>query len=312
MAFEASTQLQQGEQTILLRDTSSGTTAEIYVFGGFLNAFNIAVQGETVNVVQGFTSVQDARENILNGFKSAKLSPFVCRMRKGSYHFNHKDWKVNKHYMGEHAIHGLVYDADYAIINSGNDETKAFVTLEHQYKGEDEGFPFPYRLRIHWQLESGNKLTVTTHVQNQGTEAMPYTDGWHPYFTLGGKVDECILQFDSNRQYEYDADLLPTGNLFADTRFENGSLLKGIELDNSFELRKNGSGCSLRNDRLQLQINPDENYPILQVYIPPHRNSIAIENLSGAPDNFNNKIHLLLLEPGAEKKFSTSYAVVWS
>jgi aldose 1-epimerase len=60
---------------------------------------------------------------------------------------------------------------------------------------------------------------------------------------------------------------------------------------------------------LQLVIEPDNSYPVLQVYIPAHRKSIAIENLSGAPDNFNNGIHLVMLEPEQSKTFYTSYTV---
>jgi aldose 1-epimerase len=45
------------------------------------------------------------------------------------------------------------------------------------------------------------------------------------------------------------------------------------------------------------------------VYTPPDRKSIAIENLSGAPDNFNNGISLLMLPPGKPKGFSTSYTI---
>ena len=65
--------------------------------------------------------------------------------------------------------------------------------------------------------------------------------------------------------------------------------------------------CILQNDAFRLTITPDKNYPILQIYIPPQRQSIAIENLSGAPDNFNNGMGLLLLAPGDVKTFSTSY-----
>jgi galactose mutarotase-like enzyme len=53
------------------------------------------------------------------------------------------------------------------------------------------------------------------------------------------------------------------------------------------------------NANFRLTIEPDKEYPILQIYIPPHRNSIAIENLSGAPDNFNNKMGLVI--PGEER-----------
>ncbi len=308
MAFEVNIQGDTEEQVITLRDTTIGTEAEIYTFGALMNAFRTPVKGVMMNVVEGFSSVTDAKENVLSGFKSTKLSPFVCRMRKGKYYFNETYYQIGKYYLGEHAIHGLVFDQTYTITGTKNNEEAASVTLSANYGGDDPGYPFPYSLQVAWTLQSGNKLTVSTTIAHQNLIAIPYTDGWHPYFTLGGNADEWTLQFDANQQFEYDADLLPTGKKFRDTRFEEARSLKGIELDNSFELNTEGNAaCMLANQALRLTICPDNSYPILQVYIPANRKSIAIENLSGAPDNFNNGIHLLHLPPGEEKTFTTSY-----
>jgi aldose 1-epimerase len=68
--------------------------------------------------------------------------------------------------------------------------------------------------------------------------------------------------------------------------------------------------CVLQNQQLKLTVMPDNAYPILQLYIPDHRKSIAIENLSGAPDNFNNGIGLIQLAPNEARSFTTSYQVV--
>jgi len=45
------------------------------------------------------------------------------------------------------------------------------------------------------------------------------------------------------------------------------------------------------------------------VYTPPHRKSIAIENLSAAPDVFNNKMGLQVLEPDEQATFATIYQI---
>lgn len=307
MPFEASIQNQTGDTVITLWDTQSGAEAEIYAFGALLNAFRIPVKGQLANIIEGFSSVEDARINMVNGFKSAKLSPFVCRMRKGNYTFNRKQYHIKGYYLGDHAIHGLLFDHNYTVTGSDSEDDYVSVSLSFEYKATDPGYPFPYKLSVTWKLETGNRLTVTTTVTHQNNHPIPYTDGWHPYFTLGGSVDEWKLQFNSQLQLEYDAELLPTGKKFADTRFENGTLLKGIELDNSFDLAGDNPVCTLSNGSIKLTIEPDANYPILQVYIPPHRKSIAIENLSGAPDNFNNGMYLLLLPPKEEKTFSTTY-----
>ena len=306
MPFEVSINTHMEYSVITLKDEDTGCEAEIYAFGGLLNNFSIPLKNTRVNVVDGFSSVSDAKENITNGFKSAKLSPFVCRMYRGSFRLSEKKYHVNKHYLGEHAIHGLIYDAAYKIMHSENTHTHASVTLEFQYDGSDAGYPFPYHTTLNWKLETRNKLTVTTTVVHDNPQAIPFADGWHPYFTLGGRVDDWTLQFDSDKQLVYNNDLLPTGKMITDKRFINGSSLQNISLDNSFQLQATGK-CVLSNHLLTLTIEPDDSYPILQIYTPNHRKSIAIENLSGAPDNFNNGIDLILLAPGQPKTFTTSY-----
>ncbi|MBP7939993.1 MAG: hypothetical protein KAZ20_02525, partial [Sediminibacterium sp.] len=54
-------------------------------------------------------------------------------------------------------------------------------------------------------------------------------------------------------------------------------------------------------------VTPIHNYPYLQLYTPVDRQSIAIENLSGAPNCFNNKMGLQLVEPQEQIYFETSY-----
>lgn len=312
MRFEVSTSNESGFPVISLSDKRGGCQAEIYALGAMLNAYRIPVAGGKVqNVIDGFDDATDAMSQLTNGFKSAKLSPFVCRMYKGSYELRGKQYKTEKWYLGEHAIHGLLYDAVFTVTDSFASTEKAAVTLEYHYPGSDAGYPFAFTMMVNWQLTTGNRLTVTTSVFHHNPEAIPIADGWHPYFTLGTAVDDCTLQFDSETQLEYNADLLPTGNKIKDDRFINGCSLRGISLDNSFELPadREHPKCVLKNAQLQLTIEPSRSYPILQIYIPAHRRSIAIENLSGAPDNFNNGMGLLMLAPNEQKVFRTSYRI---
>jgi aldose 1-epimerase len=84
-------------------------------------------------------------------------------------------------------------------------------------------------------------------------------------------------------------------------------------LDNCFALKPEivSAACELYNRAtgIKLSFFPDAGYPYLQIYTPPGRDSIAIENLSGAPDCFNNKMGLLLLQPGHSQIFTVRYKV---
>lgn len=310
MLFQVTINTQQKHPVITLKNNNC--SVEIYAFGGFLNAFFVTTKNGVLNVVDGFSSVKDAIQNITPGFKGGFLSPFTCRMNNGQYEYNGVDYTIEKFYMQSHAIHGILYDAVYNIVAVEANDDKAFVTLEFNYNGQDKGYPFPFTVSHTWLLEVGNKLSVTTTCTHSNAQSIPYAQGWHPYFKLGGCIDDYTIQFDSNKMLEFDNTLLPTGKYITRDEFANGTLLKDIILDNCFELSKttNQPKCVLNHDEVTITILPDSNYPYFQIFTPPHRQSIALENLSGAPDCFNNGIGLRLIEPHASTIFTNSYIVI--
>jgi aldose 1-epimerase len=295
---------------ITLKNEDEKTSAEIYAFGALLNSF---VVNNSINIIDGFVSPQDAKDNIYNGFKSAKLSPFVCRIKNGKYFFDNKEYKIDKYYLGEEAIHGLLFDELFSVIDYNANDDGAFVTLEYYYAKQHEGFPFQYKCTIKYRLERNNQLVIETNVINNANKPMPLSDGWHPYFTLGAKVDELLFMMNSDKLVEFTSSLVPTGNVNEYKKFQQPETLGDTFLDNCFLLKENKSpACVLRNDKsgIELHILPDASYRYLQVYTPPHRNSIAIENLSSTPDAFNNKMGLIILDAGEAVQFKTTFQAV--
>lgn len=284
---------------------------EIYTFGSLLNRFAcFLANGTWQNTIHGYDRPETARQIITQGFNSAKLSPFPCRLKQGRYTFNHTEHQIKKHTSGTHALHGILYDADFTLSRIGTNAKAAWTELTHQYDGDIQGYPFPYRISNAYRLDK-NGLHISTIIENIGNTAMPIADGWHPYFTLGNRVDDWTLFINSHRRLIFDGELLPTGRETEDTRFLTPTLLKGIELDNSFILNPthNQPVCTLQYGTIALHISAEEHYPILQVYIPPKRDSIALENLSAAPDCFNNGIGLTVLPPNATHTFRTRYHI---
>ncbi|MBU3743048.1 MAG: aldose 1-epimerase [Sediminibacterium sp.] len=309
MKFSIQTRIEDQLPVITLQNDTEQVSAEIFTLGGLLNAFIVPVDGKPLNLIDGYANQADARAGFTRAFQSVRLSPFVCRMRKGLYSWMGTQYQVTKTYLGDHAIHGLMYDTPFTIAHSKADAEGASVTLAGEYRGEDRGYPFPYRVSITWQLLPDATLRVNVQILHENAFPIPIAEGWHPYFTLGGSVDDCTLQFTTNQKMEYDADLLPTGKYEADNRFLSPCLLKGIELDNGFVWTdpQVERSCVISNGKIRLHILPDNAYPVLQIYIPQHRKSIAIENLSGAPDNFNNGFMLVTLPPHTTASFTTSY-----
>jgi len=310
--FSIHTFHQAGFEIIALTDTNSGTQVEIIpAHSALLHAFKIPYNGELLNIIDSYSNLHDYQTNLPEYFKSAKLSPFACRIPASKYQWQEKEYTLTKS-----AIHGLLYDVPFDVILQEVDKNSATLTLYHTYKGEDAGYPFPYRCEVQYSLQPGSQLNITTTISNLSLADIPLMDGWHPYFSTGTPVDELELQFASTQIVEFNAQLVPTGKVLPYNTFEKLTTLAGKSLDNSFMLdfTQQAPLCLLRDPQKQVDITfyPGTCYPILQIYIPPHRNSIAIEHLTGAPNAFNNGMGLLTLPAAETKEFSTAIiATAW-
>ncbi|MDO4434347.1 MAG: aldose 1-epimerase [Alysiella sp.] len=300
--------IQINPQSLVLQ--SENHQVEILPFGAILNQFSIKKQYDSwINVIAAFADENQARSQITNGFRSAKLSPFACRLNESRYVFEKTEYVCKKYVLNGHTIHGLMYNFDFSIQNHGADEQSAWVELLANYTQDNLGFPFEYQLFVKYILDTTG-LTIETTATNTGKRAMPLADGWHPYFTLGGKVDDWYLQINSTQMIEFDENLLPTGKMLPESRFQTAESLQNVFLDNSFVLNNQTDvSCILQNDDFILQIFAQQNYPYLQIYIPPERDCVAIENLSGAPDCFNNGLGLTILQAAESKTFITKYTL---
>jgi aldose 1-epimerase len=302
-------------EKIILKDTDSTTAAEIIPScGGILHAFTVLHNGKHLNIIDGYENKTDFDKNVTGkGFKSCKLSPFACRINNAAYQFEGREYIIEKFLLDGSALHGLIYDAVFTVTKTWADEEGAGVALLYQYNATDKGYPFLYKCEVLYELKKDNALTLTTIITNTAASAIPMQDGWHPYFSFGGTVDELQLSFKSNSIVVFNEALIPTGELNEYNAFEQLQTIGTASFDNCFVLNPDlhEAACVLKDNtqKIQLEIYPDNAYPYLQIYTPPHRKSIAIENLSAVPDTFNNKMGLKILEPGSSAHFTTTYKI---
>ena len=180
MSFHVSEQGEAEHKIILLEDKSSGTKAELYAFGALLNGFILSHKETERNIIEGYQNTDDAIRNITPSFQGAKLSPFVCRLKEGQYTFGNTKHKIEKYYYYREALHGLIYDAVFSVLETGITDDSAFVVLSYDYDMNDAGYPFFYRLQVTYRLRSGNDLSISTKVTNLSAVSIPMCDGWHP------------------------------------------------------------------------------------------------------------------------------------
>jgi aldose 1-epimerase len=306
---------EHGLDLINIEDESNGTVISLLPgFGAILHGLSVlTADGSAFNVMDSYSDLAELKADIARTFKGPKLSPFPCRIREGVYQFEGNTYHFSRLFVDGAAIHGLIYDKPFSVLEEVTNEHSGTVVLEYSYKKDDPGYPFDYDCQVRYILHADSVLEVVTSVTNLDQTVIPIADGWHPYFRLGGKIDDWQLQFHSAAILEFDGQLIPTGKLLQYDMFATPRQIGDTFLDNCFSLKPDlvSAACEIRNGKSGLTISffPDASYPYLQIFTPPARTSIAIENLSSAPDCFNNGMGLTLLAPGHSQIFTVRYKV---
>ncbi|HYF32651.1 MAG TPA: aldose 1-epimerase [Chitinophagaceae bacterium] len=315
MPFRVCNSVLNNTSLVHLSDNNHSTTVTIIPELAMLHEFIILADGRPFNIIENYSLDRPPREQVTHYFRSAKLSPWVCRLANGRYKFNGNVYQVERMYNDGTALHGLLFDQPFTVSRqfAGNDG--AYVILRHDYTGYDSGFPYTYQCEVTYTLKRDGELMIQTVVTNTGAGSFPLADGWHPYFQLGGKADDWELYFNASAMVEFDERLIPTGRLLPYRRFNPAEPIGNTKMDNCFALDKEGPenggpqfACTVKNPANGVSVSflPSRSYPYLQIFIPDHRESIAIENISSAPDSFNNNMGLRVLGPGQTASFEVS------
>jgi aldose 1-epimerase len=298
---------------IHLKNGDSFTATIVPSVGAMLHQLKVKMNDDDFNLIDNYSTSEITPEAAGNWFKGVKLSPWPCRIPDGKYRFRKKEYAIQKMFKDGTALHGLLYDQPFQLVDESSNEETAWILLRCGYEATDAGYPFPYDCEVKYAIHTRSLLEVETKIHNLGETEMPIADGWHPYFRLGGKVDDWELNFPAISMVEFDSRLVPTGTLAPYQKFKEPTRIGKTDLDNCFFLKIHEFKpvCSLRNpaNNLALHIYTNPSYSYLQIFIPPHRNSIAIENLSGPPDAFNNGMGLITLQPRNTVTFRVFYQV---
>ncbi|TRY16598.1 aldose 1-epimerase family protein [Tessaracoccus rhinocerotis] len=148
-------------------------------------------------------------------------------------------------------------------------------------------------------------LRVRVDVVNDGTTALPYGYGVHPYFEFGDLADvTLLLPFDE--ELDVDAErLLPRAvvPISEEFDFREARPLGEVELDTAFTSPRDASwAVELRGPDRAVQVWADETLPWVQVYTTrPERHAVAVEPMTCGPDAFNEgptHAGMIRLEPG--------------
>ncbi|TWO33188.1 aldose 1-epimerase [Seonamhaeicola sediminis] len=234
-------------------------------------------------------------------YASSILFPFANRIKDGKYTFEGEDFQFEPNQKEENnALHGLVYNKTFEVIDISSSENEASLTLEYNEANKYIGFPYTYSIQLKYIFRKEN-LELNIKVKNTDVKTFPFTLGWHPYFT-SDNLFESSLQFDSTEKVILgDRNItIGTDNIDTTETFK----IAGQQFDDCWIL--NSDQIIFRTPEYDLKFNATGNNNFLQVYTPPKENTIAIEPTTGISDSFNNGIGLETLKPG------DSYSLTWS
>ena len=227
-----------------------------------------------------------------NNYASSILFPFVNRIKDGKYTFNNSKYKLNCNEVDKNnALHGLVYNKTFACAKKALTLNDASVTLQYKDYGKHQGFPFKFNIELTYTLNKKG-IIVSVNIINKDKKTFPFSVGWHPYF-YSKNLDNSTLNFSSNKKYVFDNQQIISGT--TDLNIEMPFQLKAVTLDDCYPLKTNEIDFSTPEYSFNIGSTSKENF--LQLYTPEVHNVIAIEPMTGAADNFNNKIGLQTLQP---------------
>lgn len=232
-------------------------------------------------------------------YASSILFPFANRIKDGQYSFNDKDYQLEINQKEENnAMHGLVYNKTFKILNEDVTDNEASIKLEYKELNESKGFPYTFTIQLHYKLTK-DSLALNVVVKNTDSKSFPFTIGWHPYF-FSSDLANSYLNFNSDKKVILGDRMITTG--IEDYNILEKFEIKNKKLDDCFILNSNNIQFKTPDYKIEMDTSSKETF--LQMYTP-NRSFIAIEPTTGISDSFNNKIGLQILESGK------SYCIDW-
>lgn len=281
---------------ITLRDAATGSTASILPSLGFnCYSFRPVVASEPIETIWatadfGAPGTRPTRSGI------PLLFPFVGRLRTPEFTFADRAYRVTSAPLNAgRPIHGFVVDRPWRVVDL---TTSRAVGEFHAATDEPallDQWPADFKLTVTYEV-AGPSLRAELRVDNPSDRRLPFALGAHPYFRLPlgpGDPAPCRVTVPAAEYWEL-ADLLPTGRRLpvdAARDLRSGPSFEHLHLDDVLtDLQPDGATVRTTiedpTNRRTLRQTFDAAFRHCVVFVPPHREAIAIEPYTGVPDPF--------------------------
>ena len=273
--------------------------AVVVEVGGGLRTYDVA----GVPVLDGY-----AEGEMVTAARGQPLVPWPNRLHGGSYTWDGTDHQVPMDEPAKgNALHGVCRFRNWAVV----EQSDAAVTMGVRLHPSPP-YPFTLDLRVRYELGADGLLVETT-TTNVGREAAPYAQGFHPYVTVGGRVDDARLTVPATTWLPTDEDQIPTGREPVEGTaydFRSGRPIGELEIDYAFtDLLRDDDGLArllLTSGDRSVEVRVDETLPYLEVFtgdtVPQperRRQGLGVEPMSAPPNAFVSGEDVIRLSPGS-------------
>lgn len=292
------TETPDGMLRIACSTDSGEVSAVISPKGAGLHA--LQVHGRTVMPLD----TQDGRTRWYSGHT---LAPWPNRMRDGEWVFEGSALAAPVNDGKGNALHGLVAQRDFEIVEQGPDA----VTLECLLGG-DAVYPFAVRVRVTYTVDADG-LTCAFGGRNESGKRVPFAIGTHPFFPF---TDDCTITINAANAFVVDQRLLPTGDLVDLGQWHAQSgvpiPMSTFVVDDCFTtLARDTAGIAhtlvTYPDGFATDVWQDAGLPNTVIFVTHafewsdgSTNAVAIEPQTTPTDSFNSGTDLTWLAPGEE------------
>lgn len=291
----------------LLNNSTNEFVEIIYTYGLTIKSMKLLFNnGNLCDVIHGHESSEELELKPF-AFSGTLMIPYVGRVYKGKYSFQSKEYLLPINTKEGHSIHGLLYNKNWNIKTIKIRKNASVTYSYHIDKKDFKGYPFDLDIEVNFCFNN-NGLMILTKAINSGDSPLPIIFGWHPYIKLQDEcIDDCYLLASFKKLVCLNEDKIPTGGVIdlknTEIDFTIPKKLNKITLDDVFtDLQYINGFASIKfyslNSNIGIELWQNETYKYNIIYTPPHRKSIAIEPVTGAPNAFNMpKLGLKILQP---------------
>ncbi|MBG1266292.1 aldose epimerase family protein [Nostoc sp. WHI] len=275
--FTIAVQQQQYKTYILSDETASSQLEVVPERGGIITRWRIQGQEIFYLDTERFTHPD---LSVRGG--NPILFPICGNLPDNIYTYNGQQYTLKQH--------GFARELPWEATESKTEDKASLTVVLNSNEQTKAVYPFDFRLAFTYELQ-GNTLEVRQKYENLSSTPMPFSAGFHPYFSCGDKTQLKVnipsRQYQDNKTKEIHS-------------FDGNFDFSQDEIDFVFGQLTSRSASVIDNSRkLELHLEYDDFSTYLVFWTVKGKEFYCLEPWSATRNSLNTGENLTVLEPGA-------------